>query len=162
MRGKTIWNPYDLLNGILDHSYTSRHRAGVFFASASFAFATMGTLPFAADVICLAPKYVNIIRGQFICLILAFVIVPWYIPSLVSIMTVDYFLIRRGNLHISEMFTTSRSGRYCYTYGVNWTGVAGFIAGFCLPLPGFIQSFGTVTTNPAAIYMYKCGTDLHV
>jgi nucleobase:cation symporter-1, NCS1 family len=78
--------------------------------------------------------------------------------SLVSIMTVDYFLIRRGNLHISEMFTTSRSGRYYYTYGVNWTGVAAFIAGFCLPLPGFIQSFGTVTiTNPAATYMYDLG-----
>lgn len=78
--------------------------------------------------------------------------------SLVSIMTVDYFLIRRGNLHISEMFTTSRSGRYYYTYGVNWAGVAAFIAGFCLPLPGFIQSFGTVTiNNPAATYMYDLG-----
>ncbi|PCG93170.1 Permease, cytosine/purines, uracil, thiamine, allantoin [Penicillium occitanis (nom. inval.)] len=182
MWGETFWNPYDLLNGILDHSYTSKARAGVFFASASFAFATMGTsiacniVPFAADVTCLAPKYVNIIRGQFICLILAFAIVPWRIVSsangflsflsgysifqgsLVSIMTVDYFLIRRGNLHISEMFTTSRSGRYYYTYGVNWTGVAAFIAGFCLPLPGFIQSFGTVTiTNPAATYMYDLG-----
>lgn len=73
-------------------------------------------------------------------------------------MTVDYFLIRRGNLHISEMFTTSRAGRYHYTYGVNWTGVAAFIAGFCLPLPGFIQSFGTVIiTNPAATYMYDLG-----
>ena len=86
MWGETFWNPYDLLNGILDHSYTSKARAGVFFASASFAFATMGTsiacniVPFAADVTCLAPKYVNIIRGQFICLILAFAIVPWYVP----------------------------------------------------------------------------------
>ncbi|EED14067.1 allantoin permease, putative [Talaromyces stipitatus ATCC 10500] len=171
MWGQTFWNPYDLLNGILDHSYTSKARAGVFFASASFAFATMGTsiacniVPFAADVTCLAPKYVNIIRGQFICLILAFAIVPCFLSgysifqgSVVSIMTVDYFLIQRGNLHISEMFTTSRSGRYYYTYGINWTGVAAFIAGFCLPLPGFIQSFGTVNiSNPTAIYLYDLG-----
>jgi NCS1 family nucleobase:cation symporter-1 len=83
MYGQLYWNPYDLLNAVLDHSYTSKSRAGIFFAAAAFAFATMGTsvacniVPFAADVTCLAPKYVNIIRGQFICLIVAFAIVPW-------------------------------------------------------------------------------------
>ncbi|OKL63541.1 hypothetical protein UA08_02038 [Talaromyces atroroseus] len=174
MWGELFWNPYDLLDAILDHSYTSKARAGVFFASASFAFATMGTsiacniVPFAADVTCLAPKYVNIIRGQFICLILAFAIVPWRIVSsangflsflsgysifqgsVVSIMTVDYFLLRRGNLHISAMFTTSRLGEYYYNFGVNWTGIAAFIAGFLLPLPGFISSFGTVSFSSTA------------
>jgi nucleobase:cation symporter-1, NCS1 family len=83
MYGEAYWNPYDLLNGILDRSYTSGARAGVFFASAIFAFATLGTsiacnfIPFAADVTCLFPKYINIIRGQFIMLIIAFSIVPW-------------------------------------------------------------------------------------
>ncbi len=84
MYGQAYWNPYDLLNGILDESYSSKARAGVFFASASFAFATLGTsiacnfIPFAADVTCLLPKYINIIRGQLLCLIIAFSIVPWY------------------------------------------------------------------------------------
>ena len=84
MYGQAYWNPYDLLNGILDESYSSTARAGVFFASASFAFATLGTsiacnfIPFAADVTCLLPKYINIIRGQLLCLIIAFSIVPWY------------------------------------------------------------------------------------
>lgn len=73
-------------------------------------------------------------------------------------MTVDYFLIRRGNLHLSEMFTTSHSGRYYYAAGVNLAAIAAFIAGFCLPLPGFIGSFGTVKiTNPAATHMYNLG-----
>ncbi|KAK5270505.1 hypothetical protein LTR40_014084, partial [Exophiala xenobiotica] len=72
MYGQAYWNPYDLLNGILDESYSSKARAGVFFASASFAFATLGTsiacnfIPFAADVTCLLPKYINIIRGQLL------------------------------------------------------------------------------------------------
>lgn len=85
MYGQLYWNPYDLLNAVLDHGYTSKSRAGIFFAAASFAFATMGTsvacniVPFAADVTCLAPKYVNIVRGQFLCLIVAFAIVPWYV-----------------------------------------------------------------------------------
>lgn len=89
MYGEAYWNPYDLLNGILDASYSSRARAGVFFVAASFAFATMGTsiacnfIPFAADVTCLLPRYLNIVRGQLLCLVLAFAIVPWSVtPSI--------------------------------------------------------------------------------
>lgn len=83
MYGEAYWNPYDLLNGILDQTYSSKARAGVFFASASFAFATLGTsiacnfIPFAADVTSLLPRYLNIVRGQLLCLIIAFAIVPW-------------------------------------------------------------------------------------
>jgi NCS1 family nucleobase:cation symporter-1 len=78
---------WDLLNGILDESYPSKARAEVFFVSASFASATLGTLvacnvtPFTADVTCLLPKYINIIRGQFLWLIIAFAIVPWRIVA---------------------------------------------------------------------------------
>lgn len=83
MYGEAYWNPYSLLDAILDHSYSSKARAGVFFASACFAFATLGTsiacnfIPFAADVTSLLPKYINIIRGQLLCLLIAFAIVPW-------------------------------------------------------------------------------------
>ena len=115
-----LWNPYSLLTAILDHGYTPGARAGVFFASLSFAFATLGTsvacniIPFAADVTCLCPKYINIVRGQLICLVIAFAIVPWRIltsattfldflggysifqGSVVGIMSVDYFFLHRG------------------------------------------------------------------
>lgn len=43
MYGEAYWNPYDLLNGILDRAYTPKSRAGVFFAAAAWAFATFGT-----------------------------------------------------------------------------------------------------------------------
>lgn len=81
--GEAYWNPYDLLNGILNRSYSPKARAGVFFASASFAFAALGTtiacniVFFAADITCLAPRHRHIIRGQIICLVIAFAIVPW-------------------------------------------------------------------------------------
>jgi NCS1 family nucleobase:cation symporter-1 len=83
MYSEAYWNPYDLLNGILDNSYTPKARAGVFFASLAFAFSALGTtiacniIPFAADVTSLVPRYINIVRDQFICLILSFAIVPW-------------------------------------------------------------------------------------
>ncbi|KAK5329548.1 hypothetical protein LTR93_001135 [Exophiala xenobiotica] len=180
MYGQAYWNPYDLLNGILDESYSSKARAGVFFASASFAFATLGTsiacnfIPFAADVTCLLPKYINIIRGQLLCLIIAFSIVPWRIVAtangflnflggysifqgpVVRIMLVDYFFIRRGNLNLPELFTLSPHGRYYFFHGFNVRAFAAFVIGFLLPLPGFAASFGH-DIGVAATHMYALG-----
>ncbi|KAK5944842.1 hypothetical protein PMZ80_002043 [Knufia obscura] len=180
MYGEAYWNPYDLLNGILDQSYSSKARAGVFFASACFAFATLGTsiacnfIPFAADVTCLMPKYINIIRGQLLCLIIAFSIVPWRIVAtangflnflsgysifqgpVVAIMLIDYFVVRRGNLSMGDMFTASPSGRYHYFHGFNLRAFAAFVVGFLLPLPGFVGSFGH-KIGLAATHMYSLG-----
>ncbi|TLS30255.1 hypothetical protein PpBr36_03230 [Pyricularia pennisetigena] len=182
--GKAYWNPYDLLNGILDQGYTPAARAGVFFAAASFAFATLGTsiacnfIPFAADVTALLPRYLNIVRGQFLCLIVAFAIVPWRIVSsaagflnflngysifqgpVVAIMIIDYFVCRRGNLHIPDLFTKSKEGRYYYTGGFNLRAYASFLVGFLLPLPGFIMSFGTTEKSAAASNLYALGWEL--
>jgi nucleobase:cation symporter-1, NCS1 family len=184
MYGEAYWNPYDLLNGILDHGYTSAARAGVFFAAASFAFATLGTsiacnfIPFAADVTCMLPRYINIIRGQFLCLVIAFSIVPWRIVTsaagflnflngysifqgpVVAIMLVDYFILRRGNLYMPALFTRSPEGRYYYFHGVNVRAYAAFVVGFLLPLPGFIGSFGTTPVAGAASDMFSLGWEL--
>ncbi|WVF73221.1 hypothetical protein IAT40_008040 [Kwoniella sp. CBS 6097] len=184
MWGEAYWNPYDLLNGILDQTYSSKSRAGVFFAAVSFAFATLGTsiacniVPFAADVTCMLPRYMNIVRGQFMCLIIAFAITPWHIltsaptflnflggysifqGSVVSIMLVDYFLIRRGNLDLRAMYDGSSSSKYYYTCGVNWRSVVAFVAGFVVPLPGFIGSFGTVTVSTAAMRIFSLGWEM--
>jgi nucleobase:cation symporter-1, NCS1 family len=180
MWGEAYWNPYGLLNGILNHSYSSSARAGVFFASASFAFATMGTsiacnfIPFAADVTCLIPKYINIIRGQFLMLILAFAIVPWRIVAtqnsflnflggysifqgpVVAIMIVDYFWVRRGNINMPDLYSRSSYGRYHYFHGFNLRAFAAFVIGFLLPLPGFAASFG-YDIGTAAPRMYALG-----
>ncbi|WWD22235.1 hypothetical protein CI109_106726 [Kwoniella shandongensis] len=184
MWGKAYWNPYDLLNGILDQTYSSKSRAGVFFAAMVFAFATLGTsiacniTPFAADVTCMLPKYINIVRGQFLCLIIAFAITPWHIltsaptflnflggysifqGSVVSIMLVDYFLIRRGNLDIPAMYDESTRSKYYFVWGVNWRSIAAFVIGFLLPLPGFIGSFGTVSVSVTATRLYDLGWEL--
>ncbi|KAK6380097.1 hypothetical protein LTS17_005285 [Exophiala oligosperma] len=180
MYGQAYWNPYDLLNGILDESYSSKARAGVFFASASFAFATLGTsiacnfIPFAADVTCLLPKYINIIRGQLLCLVIAFSIVPWRIVStangflnflggysifqgpVVGIMLVDYFFVRKGNLVLPDLFTLSPHGRYYFFHGFNLRAFSAFVIGFLLPLPGFAGSFGH-DIGEAATHMYALG-----
>ena len=75
-------------------------------------------------------------------------------------MIVDYFLVRRGNLDIEAMYDESSSGKYYFVYGVNWRAVAAFVAGFALPLPGFIGSFGTASVSSSATYMYDLGWEL--
>lgn len=179
--GELYWNPYDLLNGILDHSYTPKARAGVFFAAFSFAFATFGTsvacniIPFAADVTSLFPKYMNIVRGQILCLLIAFAIVPWRILTsatrflnflggysifqgcVVSIMAVDYFLIRNGNLDVVGLYNFRKDGIYFYTHGVNLRGIFAFVAGFLLPFPGFCAVVGSFSISTGAQRLYNLG-----
>lgn len=75
-------------------------------------------------------------------------------------MLVDYFVSRKGNLSISDLFTTSSSGIYYYFHGFNLRAFAAFIIGFILPLPGFIGTFGTVTVSTAASNMYSLGWEL--
>lgn len=57
-------------------------------------------------------------------------------------MLTDYFILRRGNILLSDLFTLSPSGRYHYFHGFNLRAYAAFIVGFLLPLPGFIATFG--------------------
>lgn len=71
-------------------------------------------------------------------------------------MLVDYFLIRRGNLTLPDLFTRSRTARYYYFHGFNLRACAAFIIGFLLPLPGFAASFG-YDIGSAALDMYALG-----
>lgn len=71
-------------------------------------------------------------------------------------MLVDYFLIRRGNLTLEDLYTRSSWGRYHYFRGFNVRAFAAFIIGFILPLPGFAGSFGH-SVGDAADHMFSLG-----
>ena len=71
-------------------------------------------------------------------------------------MLVDYFIIRRGNLQLPDLFRTSPSGRYYFTKGFNIRALIAFVAGFLLPLPGFVASFGHKLSD-AATNMFALG-----
>lgn len=71
-------------------------------------------------------------------------------------MLTDYFLIRRGNIHLTDLFSLSPSGRYFYIRGVNMRALAAFVVGFLLPLPGFVGSFGH-NVSAAATRMFDLG-----
>ena len=71
-------------------------------------------------------------------------------------MTMDYFLVRRGNLHLADLYSSSSLAAYFYTKGFNIWAYAAFVAGFLIPLPGFIGSFG-YPIGSAATKMFSLG-----
>ncbi|SJL13241.1 uncharacterized protein ARMOST_16680 [Armillaria ostoyae] len=167
------WNPYDLLNVMLDHDMSSPSRAGCFFASAAFILATLGTsianntIPFGADITALLPRYLTMVRGQvFLYSLGEYYLVPQdSLPSStdtryswgLSLVIIDYFLVHKGNLQLAGLFTGLRDGPYYYTWGVNWRAIIAFIAGTGIPFPGFVQSFGSVAIGEVAEEMFDFG-----
>ncbi|VUC38184.1 unnamed protein product [Clonostachys rosea] len=180
--GKAYWNLWDVLSAALDYYEMSPASRGlVFLASFAFAVAILGTnvaansLPFGSDFAGLFPRWINIRRGQVLCALLTFPLVPWKIvKSAKSLLTflsgysilmgpfaaiciVDYFFVARGNLLIRELYVGNADSRYWYWKGWNLRAIAAWIIGVVLPFPGFVATFGTVTVASGAQQMWNMG-----
>jgi len=75
----------DLLDAIMTRYPTSGVRFAIFLCSSFWALLVLGTniaanmIPFGADSTLLLPRYINITRGQFLGLVLAWAVNPWKI-----------------------------------------------------------------------------------
>ncbi|KAI8933323.1 hypothetical protein NX059_009947 [Plenodomus lindquistii] len=138
------------------------NRACRFFAAFSFALAALGvnisanSLSAANDLTALFPQYVNIRRGQLICAVLSWALVPWkilksagsflnfmaayavFLGPIASIMVIDFWVVHRGRYDTLALYQPH--GIYRYTAGCNWRAIAAFVVGVAPNLPGFIQS----------------------
>jgi NCS1 family nucleobase:cation symporter-1 len=83
--GLELWNPWDLLDAILTRYPSSSVRFAVFLCATFWALLVLGTnvaanmIPFGSDSTMLLPRYINIPRGQFLGLCLAWAVNPWQI-----------------------------------------------------------------------------------
>ncbi|KAK1445694.1 hypothetical protein CMEL01_09937 [Colletotrichum melonis] len=179
--GKSYWNVWDLYNAILTEYWGPGARAGMFFASAGMILAIIATnagsnsLPVGADTSGLWPRYINIVRGQVICALLAPLCVPWKIIASASsfltflgsytvflmptcgIMVVDYWIIRRGNLHVPSLYTKVEGAPYTYYKGWNLRAVAAWVAGVAFTVHGIAGNLDPDSVNQASKNMYKLG-----
>ncbi|KAK2779639.1 uracil permease [Colletotrichum kahawae] len=185
--GKAYWNLWDVLSEALDYYQMSAASRGlVFLPSFAFAMAILGTnvaansLPFGSDVAGLFPRLINIRRGQVLCAVLTFPIVPWrIIKSAKSLLTflsgysilmgpfaaiciVDYFFVANGNFFITELYVGNESSRYWYYKGWNVRAIAAWVLGVALPFPGFIGTFGTVNITSGGTHLWEMGYLLSV
>jgi NCS1 family nucleobase:cation symporter-1 len=98
------------------------------------------------------PKHINFRRGGVITAVLALVTLPWELYStpvvityflggvgalmgpLFGVMAVDYFVLRRENVRVPDLFTPDSRSTYYYRRGVNPLAVAAFIPSAILAL----------------------------
>lgn len=179
--GTAYWNVWDLFEAILDHHFGAGARAGVFFASLAFylgVFATnfgANSIPFGSDMTGLFPKWLTIRRGQILCALLGVVVQPWqlmanasaflsflgsysiFMAPLCAVIMVDYYLVRKGNVHIPSCYVGKKTGLYWFWTGVNWVGVAAWLLGTTMGIPGLIGQYQPQLISDAARYMYMMG-----
>ena len=141
------------------------NRACRFFAAFSFALAALGvnisanSLSAANDLMALFPQYVNIRRGQVLCAILCWALVPWkilasagsflnfmsayaiFLGPIAAIMVIDFWVVHRGKYDTLALF--QYDGIYRYTAGCNWRAITAFLIGVAPNMPGFIHATNT-------------------
>jgi len=107
----------------------------------------------------LAPSKISYRMGGMITAVIGLCMFPWKILSSIgnyiftwlvgygvllgpvgSIMIVDYFLLRRTELVVDDLYR--RGGQYEYSNGWNWRAVAAFVLGVLPCLPGFVVAAG--------------------
>ncbi|KAK8108786.1 permease for cytosine/purines- uracil- thiamine- allantoin-domain-containing protein [Apiospora sp. TS-2023a] len=179
--GQSHWNVWDLYDALLTEFWSPGARAGLFFAAFGMVLATIATnagsnsLPVGADGSGLLPRYLTIVRGQVLCAVLAPLCVPWKIISSAStfltflgsytvflmpvcgVMVVDYWLLRRGNLHVPSLYTKEAGTPYAYYHGWNPRAVAAWVAGVAFTVHGIAGSLDPAAVNQASKNMYKLG-----
>ncbi|OKL62315.1 hypothetical protein UA08_03031 [Talaromyces atroroseus] len=179
--GEAYWNLWDFYSSILDNYWTPGARTLVFLGAGIQAFATFATnfssnsIPVGCDLTGLFPRYFTIVRGQVLCFILAWVCVPWkltysassfitflgsylcFICPIVSCMIVDYWLIRKGNVHVPSLYKAQPGAIYYYTAGFNLRAFAAWAISIALVIPGVSGALNPGSIGIAAVRMYNMG-----
>ncbi|TLD29792.1 uracil permease [Venturia nashicola] len=163
--GKPVWNPLDLLDAFLEEGDTPT-RFGVFIIAASFTLAQLGTniaansISAGTDMTAIAPRFLTIRRGGYICATIGLLICPWnllqgdnqfmtyisaysvFLSSVAGVIVCDYYLVRKGYIQVEDLYSGRRSGPYFFSYGFHWRAYAAYVAGILINIPGFLGACG--------------------
>lgn len=167
------WDP----NVLISH-WSSR--ACRFFGAFSFALASLGvnisanSLSAANDFAALVPRYLNIRRGQILCAILAWCLVPWkilesagsflnfmsayavFLGPIAGIMAFDFWLVKKRKYDSLALYHPD--GIYRYSFGgVNWRAIVAFICGVVPSIPGLINSVNSSIDVGVGVHPYQFG-----
>lgn len=116
-------------------------------------------------------------RGQVFTVVISLACVPWkiiasaqsfltflgsyvcFLGPIIGVTVTDYFLVRKGNIHIPSMYNGSRTSPYWYWHGFNVRMYAAWSAGFAITIHGVAGSFQT-DYSPASRNMYYLSLEL--
>lgn len=163
--GDAIWNPLDLLESFLEEG-GSAQRFGVFIIAAAFTLAQLGTniaansVSAGTDMTALAPRFINIRRGGYICALVGLVMCPWhllsttnsfttylsaysvFLSSIAGVMVCDYYWVRKGYLEVKQLYSAKHTDPYYFTLGFHVKGYLAYIAGILINVVGFAGAIG--------------------
>ncbi|KAL2829078.1 permease for cytosine/purines, uracil, thiamine, allantoin-domain-containing protein [Aspergillus pseudoustus] len=155
------------------------NRACRFFAAFTFALAALGSnisansISAANDFAALAPQYLTIRRGQLLCAIIAWCLVPWkilasagnflnfmsayaiFLGPIAAIMVCDFWIIKRRKYDCVALYQPR--GIYRYTRGYNVHALVAFVFGTTPSLPGLIHSVNSNVRIGAGVHPYEFG-----
>lgn len=167
------------------------NRACRFFGAFSFALASLGvnisanSLSAANDFTALAPKLLNIRRGQILCALLSWCLVPWkilasadnflsfmsayavFLGPIAAIMLFDFWIVNR-RMYDSLALYQPWNPVYRYScsvsclpgrsvYGVNWRALVAFLVGVVPNLPGLINAVNQEIDVGVGVHPYHFG-----
>lgn len=162
------------------------NRACRFFAAASFALASLGvnisanSISAANDFMALAPGFFNIRRGQVLCALLAWCLVPWkilesagkfldfmsayavFLGPVAAVMLWDFWLVKRRKYDILALYrpdicTYRYALRGSWLWGVNWRAIVAFLVGVAPNLPGLVHSVNESVEVGVGVRPYQFG-----
>ncbi len=153
---------------------TSGVRFAIFLCASFWALLILGTnvaanmIPFGSDSTLLLPRYINITRGQFLGLLLAWAVCPWkilasattftnflggyglFMASVVGIMVADYWTVSKGNKFLQHLYDGKRTNpHYYYHGGWNLQAYVAYVAGIAFPFAGFVGTLGASVSQTA-------------
>ncbi|AFR98733.1 uridine permease [Cryptococcus neoformans C23] len=165
--GTLIWNPLTYLDRILTENYVAKTRAGTAIISIGFAYSALfscvfeNVLPAGNDISSLAPKYLSMKRAFAICMIITVVLLflkyllgsagifvtfissyQIFLFSIVGVLLVDYYVVSKGRLDLTWMYTADKKGPYYYTFGINWRAIFAYCIGAGVNFAGFLNNMG--------------------
>ncbi|KAJ5608707.1 hypothetical protein N7528_009274 [Penicillium herquei] len=167
------------------------NRACRFFGGFSFALASLGvnisanSLSAANDFTALAPQFLNIRRGQLLCALLSWALVPWkilesadnfldfmsayaiFLGPIAAIMLFDYWIINRQRYDALALYQPwNPTYRYECTIpgfpehiisGFNWRAIVAFLVGVVPSLPGLINAVNPSINVGVGVHPYQFG-----
>lgn len=155
------------------------NRACQFFGAFSFALAALGSnisansLAAANDFSALAPRFINIRRGQLLCALFAWPLVPWkilasagnflnfmvayaiFLGPIAAIMLCDYWIVKRRKYDSVALYQPM--GIYRHFHGFNHQALIAFIVGTVPSLPGLMNSVNSSIEIGVGVHPYEFG-----
>lgn len=167
--GAPIWNPVVLAGKFPDKIIVTFAMLAVLISTLATNIAANIVSP-ANDFSNLAPKHIDFKIGGYITGVLGALIMPWKLvadPSgyiftwliayssllgpIGGILIVDYFLVRRQQLTVGELY--SRDSRYWYSNGFHIAAIVAMLAGILPNVPGFLAAVRLMPDIPALAWI---------